>query len=110
MGAAVQDRLRQVPYHATRQRRHRRSAESGIFQARAEEAGAHQREEVVADESLEEPDTGTPRRIEPVVRTEPAGLQRLSVERELREAVELSIPRGHAQLLEPVDGPVEVAA
>ena len=84
--------------------------QGGILPTRAEEAGTHQREEVVADESLEEPDAGTPRGIEPGVRTQPAGLQSLSVERELRGAVELPIPRGHAQLLEPVDGPTEVAA
>jgi len=61
MGAAVQDHLRQVPHHAARQRCHRRSAEGGVFPARAQEAGAHQREEMVAAESLEEPDPATPR-------------------------------------------------
>src|SRR5450759_4508998 len=110
MGAPVQDRLRQVSYHATRQRRHRRSAKGGVLPARAHEAGPHQREKVVAAESLEEPNAGTPRGIEPVVRPEPAGLQSLPVERELRGAVELPLPRRHAQLPEQVDGPTEVAA
>src|SRR5450759_4788396 len=110
MGAPVQDRLRQVSYHATRQRRHRRSAAGGIFPARPQEEGGDQREEVVAVESLEEPDAGTPRGIEPVVPIEPAGLQGLPAERELREAVELPLQRGHAQLPEPVDGATEVAA
>jgi transposase len=45
-----------------------------VLSARSQEAGSDQREEVVADESLEEPDAGTPRGIEPVVRTEPSGL------------------------------------
>src|SRR5450432_1664289 len=31
MGAAVQDRVRQVSYHATRQRRHRRATTGGVF-------------------------------------------------------------------------------
>src|ERR1035437_5420549 len=110
MGAPVQDRLRQVSYPATRQRRHRRSAAGGGFSARAQEEGAGQRGEVVAAESLEEPDAGTPRGIEPVVPIEPADLQGLPAERELREAVELPLSRGHAQLPEPMDGPTEVAA
>src|SRR5450759_1017003 len=59
---------------------------------------------------MEEPDASKSRGIEPVVRVEPAGLQSLPVERELRGAVELPLPRRHAQLPEPVDGPTEVAA
>src|SRR6516164_4795196 len=110
MGAAVQDRLRQVSYHATCQRRHRRGSAGGVFPARPQEAGAHQREEVVAAESLEEPDTEKPRGIEPAVPAEPAGLQSLPAERESGAAMDLPLPRGHAQLPEPVDRATEVAA
>src|SRR5450756_3152952 len=90
MGAPVQDRLRQVSYHATRQRRHRRSAAGGICTARPQEEYADQREEVVAVESLEEPDAGTPRGIEPVVPIEQAGLQGLPYKRELRDNSKLT--------------------
>src|SRR5664280_694394 len=64
---------------------------------------------MVAAESLEEPDAGTPRRIEPVVPIEPPGFQGLHTQRKPGRAVELSLPRGHAQLPEQVDGPTEVA-
>src|SRR5450759_1711331 len=59
---------------------------------------------------MDEPDASKSRGIEPVVRVEPAGLQSLPVERELRGAVELPLPRGHAQLPKQVDGSTEVAA
>src|SRR6516165_2485021 len=81
-----------------------------FFPARPQEAGAHQREEVVAAESLEEPDTGKPRGIEPAVPAEPAGLQSLPAERESGAAMDLPLPRGHAQLPDQVDGATEVAA
>jgi hypothetical protein len=58
-------------------------AAGGVFPARPQEEGADQRDEVVAAESLEEPDAGTPRGIEPVVPIEPAGLQGLPAEREV---------------------------
>jgi hypothetical protein len=44
------------------------------FSAGAQEAGAHQRDEVVTAESMEEPDLHPPRRIEPAVWIKPAGL------------------------------------
>src|SRR5450432_2530329 len=110
MGAPVQDRVRQVSYHATRQRRHRRATTGGVFPPGQREARADQREEVVADEPMEEPDRYPARGIEPAVSVESAGVQGLHAQRELGEVVELQLPRGHAQLPEPVDGPIEVAA
>ena len=77
------------------------------FPPGAQEAGAHQREEMVAAESLEEPDAGAPWGIEPVVPTEPASLQGLPVEGELRSSVEIPLSGGDAQLPEQVDGPTE---
>src|SRR5664279_3354149 len=65
---------------------------------------------MVAAESLEESDAGTPRRIEPIVPIEPARFQSLHTQRKPGRAVELSLPRGHAQLPEQVDRPTEVAA
>src|SRR5271166_2716527 len=65
---------------------------------------------MVTVESLEESDTHTPRRIEPAVRIEPAGLQSLPIEGKPGEAVGLSLRRGHAQLPAEVDGSTEVAA
>src|ERR1700686_2841460 len=77
---------------------------SPYFPARPQEAGAHQREEMVAAASLEEPDPVTPRRAERFVPIEPKGVQGLPAERELGAAGELQLPRGHAQLPEKVDG------
>ena len=66
---------------------------AGVLPARTQEARTHPREEMVAAESLEEPDPATPRRTEPVIPIEPARVQGLHAERELREAVELPLPR-----------------
>src|ERR1017187_313934 len=65
---------------------------------------------MVAAESMEELDAGAPRGIEPIVPIEPAGVQSLPVEREPGATVELSLPRGHAQLPDQMDGATEVAA
>src|SRR6266536_123821 len=65
---------------------------------------------MAAAESLEEPDPATPRRTEPVIPIEPARVQGLPAEREPGKAVGLSLPRGHAQLPEQMDGATEVAA
>src|ERR1039457_5912862 len=63
-----------------------------------------------AAESMEEPDAGAPRRIEPIVPIEPAGVQSLPVEREPGAAMAIPLPGGDAQLPEQVDRPTEVAA
>src|SRR5271163_309641 len=65
---------------------------------------------MVAAEPMETPDLCTPRGIEPAVRTEPAGLQSLPVERKPGEAVGLPLRRGHDQLPAEVDGSTEAAA
>src|SRR5260370_6315217 len=65
---------------------------------------------MVAAESLVESDPEPPRRAEPVVPIEPTRVQGLLAERELREAVELSLPRGPAELSEQVAGATELAA
>src|ERR1017187_9361195 len=110
MGPPMQDRLRQVSRAATRQRCHRWGAAGRVFPASAQEAGAHQREEMVAAEPLEESELHAPRRIEPTVRIEPAGFQSLPAERKPGEAVGLALRRGHGQLPAEVDGSTEVAA
>src|ERR1019366_9878626 len=89
VGPAVQTRLRQVSRAATRQRRHQRSAAGGVFPTRAKEARSHQREEVVAAESMEESDVRRPRGTESAVPAKPAGLQSLPAERKPGETVEL---------------------
>src|ERR1700694_4834788 len=58
---------------------------------------------------MEEPDQRTTRGIEPAVPTEPAGLQGLPAQRELGEALGLSLRRRHVQLSTEMDGPTEVA-
>src|SRR5260370_38379979 len=65
---------------------------------------------MVAAESLEESGPEPARGAEPVGPIEPTRVQGLPAERELREAVELSLPRGPAELSEQVAGATEVAA
>src|ERR1700730_17423414 len=110
MGAAVQDRVRQVPHHPACQRCHRRSAEGRVLPSRKTKARADQREKMVADESMEEPDAAATRGFEPVVPTEPAYVQGLHYQRGLGEALGLSLRRRDAQLPAEMDGPTEVAA
>ena len=66
---------------------------------------------MVAAESLEESDPAEPPRgPEPVVQIEPKRVQGLPAERELREAVELWLPRSPGELPEQLAGATEVAA
>src|ERR1700691_4740096 len=109
MGAAVQDRLRQVPHPPARQRRHRRSAEGGVLPAGKTKARADQGKEMATDEPVEEPDCFATRRTQPAVPTEPARVQSLPSQRELGEALGLSLRRRDAQLPAQVDGPTEGA-
>src|SRR5450631_2155864 len=109
MGAAMQNRVRQIPHPPARQRRHRRSAESGVLPPGKTKARTHQRQEVVANEPVEEPDGSPARGIKPVVPTEPTCLQSLPSQREPGEALELSLRRRDVQLPAQVDGPTEVA-
>src|ERR1019366_7698276 len=88
---------------ATCQRRHQRSAAGGGFSARGKKKGAHQKEEVVAAEPLEESHMRRSWGTESSVLVKPAGLQSLPAEREPGEAVELPVSRGHAQLPAEVD-------
>src|SRR5260370_10829833 len=59
---------------------------------------------------MEEPDQRATRGIEPAVPTEPACLQGLPAQRELGEALGLSLRRRHVQLSTEMDGSTEVAA
>src|SRR5438445_13303616 len=74
------------------------------------EAGADQGKEVVAAEPLEEPDSGAPRGTQPPIPDEPAGIQGLSAEGKPGAAMEVHVPRSHAQLPAEVDGSTAVAA
>src|ERR1035438_2773378 len=109
MGPPVQDRVRQVPHHPACQRCHRRSAEGGVLPSRKTKARTDQGKEVAPDEPVEEPDCCATRRTQPAVPTEPARVQSLPSQRELREALGLSLRRRDAQLPAEVDGPTEVA-
>src|ERR1019366_9552912 len=109
MGAAVQNRVRQVPHTPTRQRCHRRSAEGGILPSGKTKARADQGKEVAADEPVEEPNYGTTRRTQPAVPPEPARVQSLPSQREPGEALGLPLRRRDAQLPRELDGPTEVA-
>src|ERR1700689_3074551 len=109
MGATVQDRVRQVPHPPACQRCHRRSAEGGVLPSRETKARADQGKEVAPDEPVEKPDCFATRRTQPAVPTEPARVQSLPSQRELGEALGLSLRRSDAQLPAQVDGPTEVA-
>src|SRR5580704_5765119 len=109
MGTTVQDRIRQVPYHPACQRCHRRSAKGGVLPSRKTKARADQREEVVADEPMEEPDSSAARRTQPAVPTEPTRVQSLSAQRKLGETLGLSLRRRDAQLPAEMDGSTEMA-
>src|ERR1700685_2018135 len=109
MGAAVQDRVRQVPHHPACQRRDRRSAEGGVLPAGKTKARADQGKEMATDEPVEEPDCFATRRTQPAVPTEPARVQSLPSQREPGEALGLPLRRRNAQLPAEVDGPAEVA-
>src|SRR6202167_6523754 len=109
MGAAVQDRLRQVPHPPARQRRHRRSAEGGVLPSGKTKARADQGKEMAPDEPVEEPDSCATRRTQPAVPTEPARVPSLPSQRKLGEALGLPLRRRDAQLPAQVDGPTEVA-
>jgi transposase len=67
------------------QRRDRRSATGGVLPPGEKEARPDQREKVVVDEPMEEPDQRATRGIEPAVSVEPARLQGLPAQRELVE-------------------------
>src|ERR1700691_6715968 len=108
MGATVQDRVRQVPHRPACQRCHRRSAEGGVLPAGKTKARADQGKEVATDEPVEEPDCFATRRTQPAVPTEPVRVQSLPSQRELGEALGLSLRRRDAQLPAQVDGPTEV--
>src|ERR1019366_8146875 len=109
MGAAVQNRVRQVPHTPTRQRCHRRSAEGGVLPSGKTKARADQGKEVAPDEPLEESDSFAARRTQPAVPTEPARVQSLPSQRELGEALGLPLRRRDAQLPAEMDGSTEVA-
>src|SRR5437588_8758527 len=59
---------------------------------------------------MEQPDQRATRGVEPAVPTQPARLQGLPAQRELGEALELSLRRRHVQLSREMDGSNEVAA
>src|SRR5712671_114114 len=110
MGAAVQDRVRQIPYRPARQRRHRRSAEGGVLPPGKGKARADQGQEVVAAEPVEESESSATGGTQPVVPTEPACIQSLPSQGEFGEPLEVSLRGRHDQLPTKVDGPTEVAA
>src|SRR5450631_99605 len=109
MGAALQDRIRQVPYHPACQRCRRRSAEGRVLPSGKAKARADQGKEVVTDEPLEESDSSAARRTQPAVPTEPACVQSLPSQRELGAALGLSLRGRDAQLPAEMDGSTEVA-
>src|SRR5271168_3749250 len=109
MGAAVQDRVRQVPHNPACQRYHRRSAEGGVLPSGKTKARADQGKEVATDEPVEEPNCGATRRTQPAIPTEPARVQRLPSQREPGEALGVPLRRRDGQLSAEVDGPTEVA-